>query len=675
MSRFLAVYLFLILVPAATLAFLAIRVADHEYTAGIETRDERLQSEADALRHDLETALEEMLVPEGKRGNQGNLVGYAREERWIGYSTQAEEPHTERAGSEILAEDQRYFELATRGGESYEFDQVDPELAIDAYAFYLPRIKSSLLRSRLRFKIARAAYAAGKPALGQAINRDLVQGAGDAFTEEGFPIDLLAAFSLFVHSEEAPETQRAKLRDELSAIVARRASELPTSLLHLVTTQLDVSSPELDHLTRERRTLESAVMRHPELLRGCDAVLDGNRLLLAANVGDSDATDTLRTVTSLPIRLPQLSSPPTYEARLVTVESDGAQPTNGASRDASNPSATSRRIRLGVGGPVIGTLHVTDTGYSVWIKGLVDHRLLQRVLVACLVIATLAGGAALITSISRKRRLARLLANASHELKAPATSILMCSELLASEDLSEPKKKHFAGILHVESLRLSRLIENVLEFSRLDPHDKRLRFELVDLSELVHRVHENFSYRAREHDVDLRLEDHFADSAGGQRFVVTNGPAIERILFNLLDNSLKYRSQKDAIVTLTLARELQKNGQGDGEDTGTDRGQDFVVIGVADNGVGISADHRAHVFQELYRSRFEAHGTQGTGLALTITRRLAHKLGGEIDLETKENEGSTFTLRLPIPPSTGSEAFWRQGRPTWRRPGDATGSA
>ena len=129
MSRFLTGYLFLILVPAATLAFLAIRVADHEYTAGIETRDERLQSEADALRQDLEPALEEMLVPEGKRGNQGNLVGYAREERWIGYSTQAEEPHTERAGSEILAEDQRYFELATRGGESYEFDQVDPELA------------------------------------------------------------------------------------------------------------------------------------------------------------------------------------------------------------------------------------------------------------------------------------------------------------------------------------------------------------------------------------------------------------------------------------------------------------------------------------------------------------------------------------------------------------------
>jgi len=108
---------------------------------------------------------------------------------------------------------------------------------------------------------------------------------------------------------------------------------------------------------------------------------------------------------------------------------------------------------------------------------------------------------------------------------------------------------------------------------------------------------------------------------------------VERILLNLLDNALKYRAEDAPSIELALR-----------VDTGR------VLFVVSDNGPGITARDRKHIFEEFYRARFENYGVQGSGLGLAIAHRLAHALGGDLFVLSVEGKGSAFTLALPLPP-------------------------
>jgi len=99
----------------------------------------------------------------------------------------------------------------------------------------------------------------------------------------------------------------------------------------------------------------------------------------------------------------------------------------------------------------------------------------------------------------------------------------------------------------------------------------------------------------------------------------------------LLDNALKYRREEGPEIRLSLARE-----------------QGWAAISVEDNGRGIPRGDLERVFQEFYRVRYDDYAVKGSGLGLSISRRLAHKLGGDVTLAGREGQGSTFTLRLPL---------------------------
>jgi len=235
---------------------------------------------------------------------------------------------------------------------------------------------------------------------------------------------------------------------------------------------------------------------------------------------------------------------------------------------------------------------------------------------------------ALLRYTARERHLARLrarlLANVSHELKTPITSIRMFSEMLAEDPADSGRTRRFGDLLRAESLRLSGLIENLLDFSRLGRKEEKLTLEPVDLGGLLARVSEGFSFRAREKGVD------FSFQSGTLPTLESNAPALERILSNLLDNAFKYRRPEGPRVRLQA------------EDLG-----ERVRICVEDNGIGIPRRDREKVFEEFYRVRYDDYGVQGSGLGLSIARRLARKLGGEITVESREGAGSTFTLILP----------------------------
>jgi signal transduction histidine kinase len=208
----------------------------------------------------------------------------------------------------------------------------------------------------------------------------------------------------------------------------------------------------------------------------------------------------------------------------------------------------------------------------------------------------------------------------------------MFAEMLAQDPVSEEQVERFAGHLQAESTRLGHLVEELLDLSRLGRQEAELPREPVDVAPLLGRVAAGFAYRAREKEVAFRAAGLPDGPANGSSVVlVTNAAAVERIVENLLDNALKYRRREGPSITLTLERMGNR-----------------VRIAVADNGPGISRGDRERVFEEFYRVRYDDYGVKGSGLGLAIARRLARKLGGEVRLESREGEGSTFTLELPL---------------------------
>jgi len=223
---------------------------------------------------------------------------------------------------------------------------------------------------------------------------------------------------------------------------------------------------------------------------------------------------------------------------------------------------------------------VEDPHLSEKVRALERRRNVQRALVVLLVLGTLGGGVALVRYLFKERQLAhlrsKLLANVSHELKTPVTSIRMLTEMLADDPVNEAQSRRFVLLLGAESVRLSQLFENLLDFSRLGRKDEVLPVEPVELGALLSRISEAFSLRAEEKKVRF-----LAEGLPGETWIVTNSGAVERILLNLLDNALKYGLGADPEIRFSA----MVSPAGDSE-------KGSVCISVSDNGPGSRAESR-----------------------------------------------------------------------------------
>jgi signal transduction histidine kinase len=207
----------------------------------------------------------------------------------------------------------------------------------------------------------------------------------------------------------------------------------------------------------------------------------------------------------------------------------------------------------------------------------------------------------------------------------------MFSELLGKPGLEPAEARGFARHLRRETARLGQLLENLLDLSHPERGESRLPAEPIDVAALLEEVGESFALRAREAGVEFRIECAGGEGAEGEGLVlVTNGPALERIVLNLLDNALKYRRAKDSRVILRLAASAGS-----------------ASVSVEDNGPGVPARDRERIFEDFYRGRFEDFGVKGAGLGLSIARKLARQLGGDVRLIACSENGSTFLLTLP----------------------------
>ncbi len=625
----------LVVVPAAVLSALALRVADREHAESLRGLREGLESEADAVAKRARDALAagadraeaelRRVIGELAAGRDmpaDALVAWVRRDTPVRFSPSVAPAAPLDVGSDGApvpeTESRRLFELSVRGGERFELARGDPAAAIDAYSFYLPRIDEPRLRDRLRFRVARAAVAAGERSLGAAILRALVEERTGAVTGEGYPIVLLSARLLGELGELAGLEEAA--RESLS----RWAPRLSGAPLLALARALAPGDERLRRLVADRARLEGEITAHADALLARGAVFTGEAVLIARPAPGSDLTSI---VARADVEIPDLA---TGELEVVLAPSTGSRTPDldsGAGTTAVRPVELER-------GPVLAILTVRDGALDDRLGSLDLRRAINRALVGLLVAVTLAGGIALAIFFARERHLVRLreqlLANVSHELKTPITSIRMLSEMLADGPHDAARSRRFGQLLLAESLRLLRTVENVLDFSRMarrkdgDP----IGGEPVDLRELVERVAADFAPRAADRDAEIDL----APAAEGEPglVVMTNPAAVERIVGNLIENALKYHGEERPRVELALERH-----------------GDRVRVSVSDNGPGIPAREQQRIFDEFYRARFENYAVQGSGLGLSIARGLARRLGGDLTVSSRQGQGSTFTLELP----------------------------
>jgi signal transduction histidine kinase len=242
----------------------------------------------------------------------------------------------------------------------------------------------------------------------------------------------------------------------------------------------------------------------------------------------------------------------------------------------------------------------------------------------------------LVLDLRRQLLLARqktdFVSNVSHELKTPLTSIRMFSELLAESRVTAPEKQRaYLLVIASETARLTRLINNVLDFARLDRGEKKYARNRCDLAAIAHEVAE--SYRPQLEAAGFVVRCH---APGSPVLVFGDRDAIAQVVLNLLSNVEKYSPPaKEAAIEITTP---PVDAQG----------RAWAELRVLDRGPGVPAGLEEKIFEQFYRAHDSLHsGIPGTGLGLTLARQIARAHGGDVVYERRVGGGSTFVFRLP----------------------------
>ena len=214
-------------------------------------------------------------------------------------------------------------------------------------------------------------------------------------------------------------------------------------------------------------------------------------------------------------------------------------------------------------------------------------------------------------------------ANVSHELKTPLHSILGCAELLSSSMVKPEDVGEFSGQIYAEAKRMVRLIEDIMNLSKLDEGSLDLQRSEVDLFEIAKGAVKSLEGEAEKAKVSI--------SAIGEGAVMNGIPhLLSGILLNLCDNAIKY-NREGGSVEVSVKSE-------DGS----------VVLSVADTGIGIPSEHQTRVFERFYRvDKSHSKEVGGTGLGLSIVKHSARIHGAKIEMQSTPGAGTTITLRFP----------------------------
>ena len=265
------------------------------------------------------------------------------------------------------------------------------------------------------------------------------------------------------------------------------------------------------------------------------------------------------------------------------------------------------------------------------IEELAEERFMQTgALFVAIDILLIIGAIVVYRSIRREMELAQLksefVSNVSHELKTPLALIRMFAETLEMNRVpSEEKKREYYGIIVQETERLTRLINNILTFSRIESGRKEYHMRRTDLNSIVEEVMSIYGFHL-EHkgfaSETVLSEQHVSAHADEE--------AIAEALINLIDNAMKYSAEEKFIAVRTGAR--------DGE----------CFIEVEDRGLGIDEEHQKKIFEKFYRvSEGLVHTAKGSGLGLSLVDAIMRAHQGRVELKSTSGQGSRFRLCFP----------------------------
>ncbi|WP_069999680.1 response regulator [Cellulosilyticum sp. I15G10I2] len=241
------------------------------------------------------------------------------------------------------------------------------------------------------------------------------------------------------------------------------------------------------------------------------------------------------------------------------------------------------------------------------------------------------------------------LANMSHELRTPLNSILVLSELLARKKDLEPltqKQLEFASTIHTSGSELLRLINDILDLSKIEVGKMEVHLEPMSFKELAYTMDKNFRQIAENKGLDFNI---IIDKTLPEA-IITDSHKVRQIANNLLSNAFKF-TEKGSVSLEILYPNKEILG-----DVPIDKHK-CIAIAVSDTGIGVQTEKQSVIFEAFKQS----DGTisrkyGGTGLGLSITKELAALLGGSIHLVSEADKGSTFTLILPLEThATGAE--------------------
>lgn len=216
----------------------------------------------------------------------------------------------------------------------------------------------------------------------------------------------------------------------------------------------------------------------------------------------------------------------------------------------------------------------------------------------------------------------RMLSNISHDIKTPLTVILGYLEIMQMEENSSP----FLGKVQDKADQVICMINQFFDLAKLESGDAPLEMERVNLNEACRRNILDFYQILQERESEVEV-----DIPELSMYVYGNNSALDRILFNLISNAVRYGGE-GKFLGISLAKEGEQ-----------------AVIRIFDHGKGIAREHQAHIFDRLYTMEdSRSREIQGNGLGLTIVKSLAEKMGGAVQVESEPWKLTVFTVRLPL---------------------------
>jgi len=278
--------------------------------------------------------------------------------------------------------------------------------------------------------------------------------------------------------------------------------------------------------------------------------------------------------------------------------------------------------------------------YKIWVKAkgitlldLLEKARKERNAALILLNVFLIGGSIWLFSIVLKeKKLVKMktdfVANVSHELKTPLSLIKMYAETLdMNRVLNEDKKKKYYQIIIRESERLSKLISNLLNFSKIQSGKKKYYFESLNIGFLIENFIDDYGVSLKQKGFEIV----YINELHGNAFIFGEKESLIQSFLNLIDNAVKYSgSNRKIIIRLTNVNE-------------------YVHINIQDFGIGIENNEQKKIFIQFYRVENSlVHNTKGSGLGLSLVKEIIEAHNGTISVKSEINKGSTFCVSIPL---------------------------